>query len=121
MSWEIQVLRSSALQLRQTGINFLIRMVNHPRKRQKTRRCTPEEVRPLGSYVSLTEDANKDEEERRLESLLFGTPFVRSGKEKTQLAPHSDEDDGEVLGDGKELENLTDADVSSPSQNYLQL
>jgi U3 small nucleolar RNA-associated protein 18 len=74
----------------------------------------------LGSVVSLTDDASKDDEERRLESLLFGTPFVPSGKKKNSVLVSSDHEDEENDGDSdgkfvavdKELENLTDADVS---------
>jgi hypothetical protein len=93
-------------------------MVGHARKRQKTGKQGSGNTQPLGSCVSLTDEASKDDEERRLESLLLGTPFVPVGKDKSSLLVGSDhEDDGEPFGDGKELENLTDADVSLLSQN----
>ena len=89
-------------------------MANHARKRQKTKK-TPH-VRPLGTAAALTDDASKDDEERQLESLLFGKPFVpASGKqENTDRRDEDDDDDeGGPLGVDQELQNLTDADVSN--------
>ena len=88
-------------------------MANHARKRQKTKK-TPQ-VRPLGTAVALTDDASKDDEERQLESLLFGKPFVPSGKQKNLVVVSDDEDEGDggPLGVDQELQNLTDADVSN--------
>jgi U3 small nucleolar RNA-associated protein 18 len=62
--------------------------------------------------VSLTDNASKDDEERRLESLLFGVPFVPSDKD---IFVVSDGKEGaEEFGEGvKELENMLDTDVSS--------
>jgi U3 small nucleolar RNA-associated protein 18 len=75
-------------------------MVKPVRKKSKTTKSTQEDLQPLSSHSELINNANKDDEERRLESLLFGVPFVPS----------------DVLqwGDtgGKELENIADTDVS---------
>jgi U3 small nucleolar RNA-associated protein 18 len=67
-------------------------MPKHPRKRQKTTNDSYDVQR------ALVDDSSKDDEERRLESLLFGTKFVPSAQ---------------VLQDvgSKELQNLTDTDV----------
>lgn len=88
-------------------------MGKHPRKKQKTGKSAREEVQPLGTRPSLTDDSTKDDEERRLESILFGTPFVSSGKDgKNALVVSDDEESGGVVGAGKELENMMDGDVS---------
>ena len=72
-------------------------MGKHAHKRQKTGKESPI---PLGSNA-LTDEASKDDEERRLESLLFGTKFVSRNEVDEQ-----DQVDG-----GKELQNLIDTDV----------
>lgn len=86
-------------------------MPKHSRKRQRTGRSGL----PLGSRVALTDDASKDDEERRLESMLFGTPFVPSGKGKGPkgLLAVDDQEKYQVGDAGKELEGLLDTDVSS--------
>jgi U3 small nucleolar RNA-associated protein 18 len=87
------------------------------RKKQKlaqaVERPPPAEPRPLGF---VAEDvADKDDEERRLESILFGIPFEPApGKH----ARASDIDGDETLWPasdivGKETENLMDKDVST--------
>lgn len=65
--------------------------------------------------MSLTDDASKDDEERRLESLLFGVPFVPSGENKHDIPIVSDgEGDGdELTQDRRELGNMLDTDVSN--------
>jgi U3 small nucleolar RNA-associated protein 18 len=90
-------------------------MGKHTRKRQKTEKLAHELVQPLGTRVSLTDDASKDDEERRLESLLFGVPFVPSGTDNRNILVVSDGEEGEegLMGRGKELENMLDTDVSS--------
>lgn len=67
--------------------------------------------------MSVTDDTNKDDEERRLESLLFGVPFVPSEKGKGNrdvLIISEDEEDEELgaVSGSKELENMLDTDVS---------
>ena len=83
-------------------------MAKHARKRQRTDAAASESAQPLGSRTALADGA-KDDEERRLESLLFGVPFVPSD---------DGEDDGEEPGQGgedagmgKELDGLLDTDV----------
>lgn len=78
----------------------------HTRKRQKTVRS---DAQPLGAVVSLLDDAEKDDEERRLESVLFGKPFVSTSKDELD----SDSDEAELQDvAGREFENLLDSDVS---------
>ncbi|KAJ6612263.1 WD40-repeat-containing domain protein [Mycena sp. CBHHK59/15] len=81
-------------------------MPKHPRKRQKTSDDSASATRK-----ALVDDANKDDEERRLESLLFGTKFVPSAQ-----VPAAHEDSG-----SRELQNLIDTDLfyvddGAPSQ-----
>ncbi|KAF7375119.1 Methyltransf-2 domain-containing protein [Mycena sanguinolenta] len=70
-------------------------MSKHPRKRQKTTNDASSIQR------ALLDDSSKDDEERRLENLLFGTKFVPS----TQFHPVQDD------GGSKALQNLTDTDL----------
>ena len=85
-------------------------MTKHLRKRQKTTKGA-EETQPLGSSL-LADDANKDDEERRLESLLFGTTFIP--REKNELIVVEDDDEEvEMEGGEQEMNVLMDADVSS--------
>ena len=88
-------------------------MAKHPRKKQKV-----VEVQPLGAAGQIDDDAEKDDEERRLESLVFGKPFVPRDGSKGKgggILVVSDEEDGEEPGfdfaGGKELEGLQDTDV----------
>lgn len=66
---------------------------------------------PLGSSKRVWEDEEKDDEERRLESTLFGRPYVpmRTGDESDE------EDEGmleaEVDLAGNEFANLLDSEV----------
>ncbi|KAL0950558.1 hypothetical protein HGRIS_007362 [Hohenbuehelia grisea] len=91
-------------------------MAKHGRKRQKTGK-EASQPQPLGSHNSLLDDAEKDDEERRLEELLFGTPFVPSeGKGKGKdldLSLGLDDDGLESVdrGVGKEMEGLLDSDL----------
>jgi len=69
---------------------------------------------PLGSRKRVWEDEDKDDEERRLESILFGKPYVSSSKGIT--GGESDEgDEGmpEAGVDlvGSEFANLMDSEV----------
>ena len=69
---------------------------------------------PLGSSKRVWEDEDKDDEERRLESVLFGKPYVPSSSRRTGGV--SDEEDEEMpeadldLG-GNEFANLMDSEV----------
>ncbi|KAG1746973.1 WD40-repeat-containing domain protein [Suillus lakei] len=73
-------------------------MVKNPRKRQKTGKIQHEQV-PL------------DDEERRLENLLFGVPYApeKAGKE-IMVVSDEEAEDGQ-LEVGREFENLLDSDL----------
>ncbi|KAG6828730.1 hypothetical protein H0H92_006918 [Tricholoma furcatifolium] len=79
-------------------------MARHPRKKQKTSQEV-QHIQPLGENV-LTNDALKDDEERRLESMLFGTRFLPTSKDTGV----SDEEDAHEYG-GNVLNNLLDSDL----------
>lgn len=85
------------------------------RKRQKTSK--EDNIQPLGSRT-FVDDTNKDDEERRLESMLFGVPYVPSEKSNGRRRGDdmdgiviSDVEDGAAGGNLKELENMLDSDV----------
>ena len=84
-------------------------------KRQKTRNAAQSEIQPLGSEgarPSLMDDASKDDEERRLESMLFGKAYVPASTNENILVLSDDEEDAEVELDGEtELHNMLDSDV----------
>lgn len=72
-------------------------MPKQSRKRQKL----SDEPNPL------LDDSAKDDEERRLESLLFGTKYVPSGP-----IEHSEDNEDELVGEeGRQFQNLLDNDV----------
>ncbi|TDL22343.1 WD40 repeat-like protein [Rickenella mellea] len=86
-------------------------MAKHPRKKQKTTDVPPQ---PLGSVKRLDDDEGKDDEERRLESILFGKPYKPSdGKNSKYLLEVSDQSGDELRedGGGNELEQLRDTDL----------
>jgi U3 small nucleolar RNA-associated protein 18 len=86
-------------------------MGKHARKRQRKDKPA-ESVAPLGTAVLLDDDADKDDEERRLESLLFGKPLVSGrGSKATAIQDVAEDDDGaDVIA--AELEGMLDSDVS---------
>jgi U3 small nucleolar RNA-associated protein 18 len=88
-------------------------MGKHARKRQrKDKPAHKNSFDPLGTAVLLDDDADKDDEERRLESLLFGKPLVSGRKTKiTAIEDVSEEGDGVDVMAG-ELEGMLDSDVS---------
>lgn len=86
-------------------------MAKHPRKKQKV----AQDERPLGSASYVDDDVEKDDEERRLESLLFGKEFRpradSKGKGREVDGPdEGSEDEGD--GDDHAAEVLRDEDVS---------
>ena len=91
-------------------------MGKQSRKRQKTSK--EDNIQPLGSHA-FVDDTTKDDEERRLESMLFGVPYVPSEKSKGRrrgddagIVVISDaEDEAVAEGNLKELENMLDSDV----------
>ncbi|KAG6919717.1 hypothetical protein DXG01_002663 [Tephrocybe rancida] len=84
-------------------------MPKHSRKKQK---ISSEKV-PLGATaVDLTDDALKDDEERRLESLLFGVPYVP--RDPIEEGAGDDEEghgDVTVTGGAGVFNNLLDSDL----------
>ncbi|KAG1809767.1 WD40-repeat-containing domain protein [Suillus plorans] len=83
-------------------------MVKNPRKRQKTGKPQHKTV-PLGA--DLRNDTSKDDEERRLENLLFGVPYApeKAGKEILVVSDEEVEDGPHEVG--REFENLLDSDL----------
>ena len=85
-------------------------MAKHARKKQRTSRASD----PLGSVTLAREETQKDDEELRLENLLFGTDVEGFGKGKgreADLIVVSDEEES-IEGDaGKEMERVQDTDV----------
>ena len=69
---------------------------------------------PLGSSKRVWEDEDKDDEERRLESALFGKPYVPSSKRRVG-GVSDEEDEGMPEADldlgGNEFANLMDSEV----------
>lgn len=87
-------------------------MGKHARKRQRKDKPAHESFAPLGTAVILDDDADKDDEERRLESLLFGKPLVSGRRSKvTTFEDVSESGDG-VDVPSAELEGMLDSDVS---------
>lgn len=83
-------------------------MVKHPRKKQ---RVSPQ-VQPLGSISLEGLDAEKDDDERKLESILFGNAVPLKRQSEKHIIRVSDEEDDVVNVDiGNDLELLRDADV----------
>lgn len=104
-------------------------MTKHGRKRQKI--VKDETVQPLGSNVTtlLTDDALKDDEERRLESTLFGVPYTSSSTHSKRNGDKSafvisDEEDGDADAAAagtslRELEHMLDSDVCTLSTTSI--
>lgn len=69
---------------------------------------------PLGSSRRVWDDEDKDDEERRLESTLFGRPYVPSTKRGTGGESDGDGDgmlDADIDLAGNEFANLIDSEV----------
>ena len=63
------------------------------------------DVEPLGSGKRVWEDEDKDDEERRLESVLFGTPYVPARTKGEDMLG------ADVDLAGNEFTNLPDSEV----------
>lgn len=105
--------------LQNQGIGF--KMGKRANKRQKTVKAAATKIQPLGirNEAALQDDASKDEEERRLESMLFGTKYVPVPVNEHVLVVSDDE---EELGapDGKtEFQTVMDTDVSNIKATQL--
>ena len=84
-------------------------MAKNSRKKQKTA-AEGRDAIPLGAQFAVDIDAEKDDEERRLESLLFGktfTPRDSSSAQQNELMIDVDDDEG----GGNALQQLQDNDV----------
>ena len=87
-------------------------------KRQKLENS--ESLQPLGSKVTTIDDSAKDDEERRLESALFGVPYTPGQVgDKHILVLSDDEDEEQDDTAGNELQGMLDSDVSISVQYYL--
>jgi hypothetical protein len=91
-------------------------MGKHSKKRQRTTNdADTSNLQPLGSMTSLVDD--KNEEEKRLEHLLFGTTFTSSQTGPLLHTNETNQANLDVNGDvNGELGNVMDSDVRS----YLQ-
>lgn len=80
---------------------------NRSHKRQRF-----EKPQPLGSASIALDDSTKDDEERRLESLLFGTQHTpRSRNDANILVISDDEGDERAVEGGNELQTILDSEV----------
>ena len=69
---------------------------------------------PLGSSKRVWEDEDKDDEERRLESVLFGKPYVPSSKGRAGVGSEGEGEDmleADFELAGNEFANLMDSEV----------
>lgn len=93
-------------------------MAKHPRKRQKTSKASECDTNGPNKSVRLEmllDDESKDDEERRLESLLFGVKYVpregRKGKMKENSDDEYESDEDLEEEGGRGLQHLMDQDV----------
>ncbi|RXW17116.1 hypothetical protein EST38_g8737 [Candolleomyces aberdarensis] len=91
-------------------------MARHAKKRQKTSKTTYQNVPDKSSRLELLlDDSTKDDEERRLESALFGVKYNvgGSGQGKGKAIESDDEDEDPLLQDdgGRALAHLQDEDL----------
>lgn len=109
------------------------KMTKHGRKRQKISKDETAQP-PLGSNVTslLTDDARKDDEERRLESMLFGVPYAPSTShtkkngDQTGFVITDEEEDGDADAAAagptiRELEHMLDSDVCTLSTKRIRV
>ncbi|KIK65860.1 hypothetical protein GYMLUDRAFT_38337 [Collybiopsis luxurians FD-317 M1] len=91
-------------------------MPKHSRKRQKLSNDDGND-NDNSPHPLLNDDSTKDDEERRLESLLFGTKYIPSGLSNEYLehpeneGAEDDEEGDEVDGNGRVFQNLLDNDL----------
>ena len=93
-------------------------MVKHPRKRQKTSQGSEFDNagrNKTARLEMLLDEESKDDEERRLESLLFGVKYVSREKGKGKMEDTSDEEyeqpEDVEAESGRGLQHLMDQDV----------
>ena len=86
-------------------------MAKSSRKKQRIEQEKPV-TQPLGVLNIGNEDAEKDDEERRLESLLFGKTFSPRDKDGKENVLVVSDDEGDALdGEGNGFGHLQDDDV----------
>ncbi|KAF8880911.1 WD40-repeat-containing domain protein [Gymnopilus junonius] len=99
-------------------------MAKHPRKRQKkTHEQGHDAVSNKAARLDLLmDDESKDDEERRLETMLFGVKYVPKEKGKGKMRTTSDDEDegvealeGEGRDSGSESESGSESSSSTPS------
>jgi U3 small nucleolar RNA-associated protein 18 len=94
-------------------------MAKHAKKKQKTSKTTYQNAAdPSARLNLLLDDSTKDDEERRLESALFGVKYHPggSGKGKGKAVSDLDDDDEGIIIEedgGRALAHLEDTDVSA--------
>lgn len=86
-------------------------MGKHTRKRLRKDKSANERANPLG-VAALEDEFDKDDEEHKLESLLFGKPPVARRERTTVCEEDVSESDNDVEMNVAELEGLLDSDVS---------
>ncbi|KAI0045734.1 WD40 repeat-like protein [Auriscalpium vulgare] len=88
-------------------------MGKHARKRQRTAKVPTGDVVPLGAALNVADDAGKDDEERRLESMLFGKPYIPSDEGKDRVITVADDEEDEDVDEDvdPELEGMLDTDL----------
>ena len=94
-------------------------MAKHAKKKQKTSKTTCRNAADPSTRLNLLlDDSTKDDEERRLESALFGVKYYPggSGKGKGRAVIELDDKDVDMeVGEdgGRALAHLEDTDVST--------
>ena len=89
----------------------VLTMAKHPRKRQKTHSSLPLGDGNNARLEMLLDEESKDDEERRLESMLFGVKYVPRGKGKGKELDDSEEDEDALDFGGRGMDHLLDNDV----------
>jgi U3 small nucleolar RNA-associated protein 18 len=98
-------------------------MPKNGHKRQKTSRAKGDHAdQPLPNKAArlemLLDDESKDDEERRLESLLFGVKYTPKGED---ISINHDEDSDEAdTQEGRGLQHLLDQDVCFLTSHFQQ-
>jgi len=88
-------------------------MAKHARKKQRLAKASESDraAQPLGSAVSLTDEASKDDEEKRLESMLFGTTYEPPSASDGNILVVSDDEADLEAAPQKEFQSLLDTDL----------
>jgi len=88
-------------------------MGKHSKKRQRTELQDEDtEIQPLGAVKSVFGDQEKDEEERRLEAILFGTSFLPTSSAQAGASLNDGYSKDTGVEDEGDLDNVMDSDVS---------